>query len=130
MPLFPVSPKIVVDPWPEMDEWCAKYPVLIDLASADDFDATWIQIRRPAGEGASPRAPDTVEWYQITKQEAANLHDNDGRHLTGDVEQMIADIDRVEITPTTRCEIFKRYIAQSVADSFDGMLVLAMHGKL
>lgn len=127
MPIFPVTPYLVTEKWPELEAWCRDYPVNIGVDfGAGDMSVCWVQVRHPSAD----EHPDRIEWYQITPAEALALHDNEGRHLSGDAEQMIADIDRVELTHTTRCEIFKQYVARTVAESFDGMLTLALYGKL
>lgn len=127
MPIIPVTPYLVTENWPELDAWCSAYPVNIGVDFADgSMDAYWVQLRHPSAENH----PDRIEWYQITPAEAQKLRDNDGRYLSGDVEQMISDIDRNELTPATRCEIFKLYVSRAVTDTFDGMLTLALHGKL
>lgn len=109
--------------WPELNDWCKgrMNTVGVDMATGADYSAILIMDNR---------RPDDVRWYQITQQEAAILYGRRPRHISGDVDQMISDIDGVELTPKTKLGRLCKQVEQRVYEELCGLAILQEMGKL
>lgn len=109
--------------WPELDEWCERQLVVsgVDMAHGEDLTTVWI---------VDQRKPDDIHWYLVSAEELAILYSRRPRRVSGDIEQMIRDMDGVELTPKTRFGMLQQRVDQRLHEELCGIAILQEIGKL